>query len=127
MTEDETPPACIEASPRVAAYVQLVEISAAVSEGRLDGASADALYDELEMYLGLEIDRFADYPRFDWPAYTEGLARVREGLETLLRVTRSSRLSGLDEGLQAQAEQGSDAVVAGQALLVDAHTRAVEG
>ena len=57
MTEDETPPACIEASPRVAAYVQLVEISAAVSEGRLDGASADALYDELEMYLRLEIDR----------------------------------------------------------------------
>ena len=55
--------------------------------------------------LRLEIDRFADYPRFDWPAYTEGLARVREGLETLLRVTRSSRLSGLDEGLQAQAEQ----------------------
>lgn len=125
MTEDDRAPEIIEAAPRVAAYTQLLEISAALSAGKIAPEDADALWDELDAYLVAETERFEAYPSFDWPPYTEGLALVCRGLERLRGAARAARTQGLDDQTQADAEAGSDDVARGQRLLVAAHGEAV--
>lgn len=127
MQEEAAEEEIVEAAPRVAAYTQMLEISNALATGVLTPETAAPLWDEVETWLMAEIARFEAYPSFEWPPYTEGLARVCGGLSRLLESVAAARLRGLDAAIQAAAEAGSDEVARGQALLVAACDEASRG
>lgn len=125
MTLDDSAPEIVEAPPRVAAYTQMLEIAGGLTRGELALEDAETLWDELDVYLVSELERFGAYPQHDWPAYTEGLALVSRGLQTLLGSVQAARACGLDDGIQGEAEAGSNDVVRGRVLLVAAHEEAL--
>lgn len=108
---------------RSTAYNQLLEISTAVQSGGLSAEDAVPLWDELESYLGVELEKFSSFPNFDGLDSMQGLESVGEGLRLLLEAVRALRQG--QDGLE-RAEEGNTLLCEGRVLLLEAHEQAEE-